>query len=73
MAEGHNFVMNAILALSATHLAWLTKSPETTNLAFYYRGNALNGLQAAIGTFSQANSDPILAASILLSWQVSDW
>ena len=65
--------MSALLTFSATHLAWITKSQETTNLAYYHRGVALNGLQSAIGNFSRENSDAILAASILLSWQASDW
>jgi len=65
--------MSSILALSATHMAWMTNSQETHNLAYFHRGVALKGLQEAIGNFSQANSDAILAASILLSWQVSDW
>ncbi|MCJ1475463.1 hypothetical protein MMC13_004125 [Lambiella insularis] len=72
-ALDHDFVMSAILAFSATHIAWMTSSLETKNLAYYHRGIALNGLHGAIGNFSEKNSDPILAASILLSWQASDW
>ena len=72
-AAGHDFVMSAILAFSATHLASVTNAVETKNLAYHHRGVALSGLHGAIGTFSEANSDPILAASILLSWQASDW
>lgn len=74
IAAGYDYVMSAILAFSATHLAWVTKSTETTNVAYHYRGIALKGLhERAIPNFSQENSDPILAASILLSWQASDW
>lgn len=65
--------MSSILALSAMHMAWLTDSVETKNLAYYHRGVALKGLGEAIGDFSQDNSDAILAASILLSWQSPDW
>ena len=65
--------MSSILAFSATHLAWVTDSVETKNLAYYHRGVALKGLHDAIGNFSRDNSDPVLAASILLSWQASDW
>lgn len=65
--------MSSILALSATHIAWMTNSVETKNLAYFHRGVALKGLQGAIGNFSRDNSDAVLAASILLSWQVSDW
>ena len=72
-ALGHDYVMSSILAFSATHLAWMTNSIETKNLAYFHRGVAFKGLQEAIGNFSERNSDSILAASILLSWQVSDW
>ena len=73
-AAGNNaeFVMNAVLAFSATHLG-VQNSAEFSNLAYHHRGIALNGLHNAIGNFSQENSDAILAASILLSWQASEW
>ena len=67
------FVMSAVLAFSACHLAWLTKDQETENLAYYHRGVALKGLHEAIGTFSRGNSESILAASMLLSWQATEW
>lgn len=72
-AYEHDFVMSSILAFSATHMAWLTNSVETKNIAYYHRGIAFKGLQEAIGNFSRNNSDAALAASILLSWQASDW
>lgn len=72
-ASGHSFAMSSILAFSATHMAWITKSVETNNIAFHHRGVALKGLHEAIGNFSQSNSDAVLAASILLSWQAADW
>ncbi len=72
-AVGYDFVMSSILAFSATHLGWMTNSTETKNLAYYHRGVALKGLHGAIGRFSRENSDPVLAASILLSWQAADW
>jgi hypothetical protein len=65
--------MSSILALSATHLAWITESQETDNLAYHHRGVALKGLHEAIGTFSRENCDAILAASMLLSWQATEW
>ena len=69
----YGFVMHALLALSATHLAWLTDCPLTANMAYEHRGIALKGLHEAIGTFSRQNSDAVLAASLLLSWQATDW
>lgn len=65
--------MNALLALSATHLAWLTDCPLTANMAYEHRGTALKGLHEAIGKFSRQNSDAVLAASLLLSWQATEW
>ena len=65
--------MHALLALSATHLAWLTECPLAANMAYEHRGIALKGLQEAIGLFDRQNSDAVLAASLLLSWQASDW
>ncbi|EXJ92048.1 hypothetical protein A1O3_00598 [Capronia epimyces CBS 606.96] len=65
--------MSALLALSASHLAWQTNNRDTDNLAQYHRGVALKGLHEAIGRFSRDNSEPILAASIMLSWQSTEW
>lgn len=69
----HSFVMHALLAISATHLAWLTKCSLTASMAYEHRGIAMTGLHEAIGSFSRKNSDAVLAASLLLSWQESDW
>ena len=65
--------MNAVLAFSASHLAWLTNNSETNQVAYHHRGIALKGLHEAIGSFSRENSEAILAASILLSWQATEW
>lgn len=73
IAISNDFVMSSILTLSAGHLAWITRNQETKQLAFHHRGTAIQGLQKAIGAFSRDNSDGILAASILLSWQDSEW
>lgn len=73
IGANYPFVMNALLALSATHLAWLTECPMTANMAHEHRGIALKGLHEAIGGFSAQNSDAVLAASMLLSWQATEW
>jgi hypothetical protein len=65
--------MSAVLALSASHLAWETNDAETEHLAYHHRGVALKGLHEAIGSFSRDNSEAILAASMLLSWQATEW
>ncbi|KAH6668311.1 hypothetical protein B0J14DRAFT_159287 [Halenospora varia] len=69
----YNFVMHSLLALSASHLAWLTGCSLTANIAFEHRGVALKGLHEAIGSFLRENSDAVLAASLLLSWQATEW
>jgi hypothetical protein len=42
-------------------------------MAYEHRGVALKGLHEAIGAFSRENSDAVLAASLLLSWQATEW
>jgi len=73
IGSDYGFVMHALLALSATHLTWLTDCPLTANMAYEHRGIALKGLHEAIGNFSRQNSDAVLAASLLLSWQATEW
>ncbi|MBE7180385.1 MAG: hypothetical protein INR71_04095 [Terriglobus roseus] len=72
-ASSHQFVMHAVLSFSANQLAWMTQSNETRSLAMQHRAVALRGLHEAIGAFSQANSDAVLAGSLLLAWQATDW
>ncbi|KAG9250416.1 uncharacterized protein F5Z01DRAFT_375389 [Emericellopsis atlantica] len=67
------YVMHALLAFSAMHIAFLTDCPLVGGMGFEHRGVALSGLQEAIGVFSRDNSDAILAASLVLSWQATDW
>ncbi|AEO56754.1 hypothetical protein MYCTH_2302011 [Thermothelomyces thermophilus ATCC 42464] len=69
----HRYVLHALLAFSAMHLAYLTGCPAVGNMAYEHRGAALKGLQEAISTFSRETSDAILAASLVLSWQATDW
>ncbi|KAH8174344.1 fungal zn(2)-Cys(6) binuclear cluster domain-containing protein [Sarocladium implicatum] len=67
------YVMHALLAFSAMHIAFLTDCPLVGSMAFEHKGIALNGLHEAIGSFSRETSDAILAASLVLSWQATDW
>lgn len=55
------------------HFAYMTGCPAVGNMAYEHRGIALKGLQEAIDTFSRETSDAILAASLVLSWQATDW
>jgi hypothetical protein len=65
--------MSALLGMSAAHLSWVSENQEALQLSYEHHGVALNGLQAAVGQFSKQNADAIVAASILLSWQATDW
>lgn len=69
----HRFVLDALLAFSAMHLSFMYACPLVGNMAYEHRGEALKGLHKAINTFSQETSDAILAASLVLSWQATDW
>ncbi|CAD6503146.1 BgTH12-02815 [Blumeria graminis f. sp. triticale] len=73
IAVVYPYVMHALLALAATHLAWLTKCTQTANMAYRHRGAAMKSLQKALSVFCPKNSDAVLAASLLLSWQESNW
>ena len=73
IAASHPFVMHSILAFSASHLAWISQSSETRNLAFHHAGIALKGLHENIANFTKINSDAVLASSLLLAWQATDW
>jgi hypothetical protein len=73
LAASHPFVMNSILAFSASHLAWISQSSETRNLAFHHASIALKGLHDGISSFTKLNSDAVLASSLLLGWQATDW
>ncbi|KAF5013343.1 hypothetical protein FDECE_646 [Fusarium decemcellulare] len=67
------YAMSALLAFSAMHIAFLTKCSLVEEMAEEHRTTAVTGLRNAIESFSQATSDGILAASLLLSWQATDW
>ncbi|KAK6352965.1 hypothetical protein TWF696_004955 [Orbilia brochopaga] len=73
LAVHHEFVMEAILSLSAAHLASVTGSADSRQVSFQHGGVAMKGLQDELNRFSRANADACLAASVLLSWQTSDW
>jgi hypothetical protein len=58
---------------SAEHISSITGCPIVRKMVFEHRGNALTGLSRAINTCSQANSDAVLGATLMLSWQATDW
>ncbi|KAK5111457.1 hypothetical protein LTR62_004909 [Meristemomyces frigidus] len=73
IAALHPYVMSSLLSFSASHLAWVHNSSGARQLHLHYGSIALQGLHEAIGNFSPANADAILAASLLLLWQATDW
>lgn len=73
LGSSHRFVMDALLAYSAEHISSITGCPLVGKMAFEHRGRALVGLGKALAAFSEGNSDAILAASLVLSWQATDW
>lgn len=73
IAASYPYVMHALLSFSANHLAWSRSSNETRNLHIQHGTIALRGLHEAIGNFSHQNADAVLACSLLLLWQATDW
>jgi len=73
VATSYSYVMHAFLAFSASHLAWISPSPDTRKIQIQHGGIALRGLHDAISSFSKSNADAILATSILLMTQANDW
>ncbi|KAI2475318.1 c6 transcription factor protein [Pyrenophora tritici-repentis] len=65
IAASHSFVMHSILAFSASHLAWISQSTETRNLAFHHASIALKGLHDGIANFTKLNSDAARLASLI--------
>ncbi|TIA28086.1 hypothetical protein D6C78_10913, partial [Aureobasidium pullulans] len=73
VATSYSYVMHALLAFSASHLAWISPSPHTRKIQIQHGGTALGGLHNALSSFSKFNADAILATSILLMTQANDW
>ena len=73
MASSHTFVMHALLAFSANHLAWIHNSEQCRNQHHAHCSTALGGLHRTIAHFSPHNADAVLAASLLMLWQAKDW
>lgn len=65
--------MQALLSFSANHLAWANSSTDCRNLHIQHGSSALRGLHHAIGNFSHQIADAVLAASLLMLWQATDW
>ena len=73
LATEHEYVMHALLALAASHLSWTDSYQADLGRSFYHRAIALETLPHQVGDFSRENADAVLAASILLAWQETEW
>ncbi|KAJ5491331.1 hypothetical protein N7539_002898 [Penicillium diatomitis] len=73
LAMSNDFVLRAILSLSAAHFAFLTHNVEVAEYTRRSQSLALDGLQTALSTDrvarSQQDTESIVSALILLSWQ----
>jgi hypothetical protein len=72
IAYNYEFVKHGLMAWAASHIGFTTKSQEAHNVAAHFRYLAIAGLNRAIVRFNEKNSDAVLAASLLLSWQAPD-
>jgi hypothetical protein len=66
-------VRHSLLALSAAHVGWITRSSELDNVAAWHQTAAYAKLQGAVEGFSRGTADAVLASTILLSWQAPEW
>ncbi|KAF8859731.1 hypothetical protein BDZ45DRAFT_349964 [Acephala macrosclerotiorum] len=73
MSQSHDIVKHSILALSAAHLGWLTRSRDMDHVSLLHQTAAFRSLQVAINKFSRENCDAVLASSLILQWQASNW
>lgn len=55
------------------HITFMNECPLVGSIGYVHRGKAIKGLHEAISSFSRETSDAILAASLVLSWQATDW
>ena len=69
----YDFVAYSLMAMAASHVAWMTKSLEADSIAANYQSLASKGIREGIANFSKENADAILASSIMLSVQVNEW
>ncbi|KAI9896988.1 hypothetical protein N3K66_008010 [Trichothecium roseum] len=67
------YVMHALLSFSAMHIAFITECPKVARMSYDLRGHAYEGLKGDVSNFSRENSDAVLAASLVLSWEAHDW
>ncbi|CAG8958598.1 hypothetical protein HYFRA_00009915 [Hymenoscyphus fraxineus] len=73
MIGDHRFLLDVVLGVSAAHHNLSVGGTDSGQLALYYRGRGLKGLQDALGNFSESNADAVLASSIILTWYSTEW
>ena len=64
LALSHEYLLNALLALSARHLSF--EDPTWDWAALDYENKALTGFQLALGSLDSSNYEAIFACSILI-------
>jgi hypothetical protein len=69
----HRFVMHGLLALSASHMSHQTGDAAIGKTMLDQSGMAMSGFQSAMTAISPDSADALLAASNVLSWQVTTW
>ncbi|KAF4465772.1 hypothetical protein FALBO_7376 [Fusarium albosuccineum] len=72
IASKSRLVMNGLLALSASQVAFSSNCGFARHRAYQYQMLAIKDLQQALGTFSHDNADDVLAASMALLWLSED-
>lgn len=72
-AKSQSFLVHAILAYTASTLAWENQTVGSKRLAYHHGGLALERLPVAVSRLNRENADAVLAASVLLARQANDW
>lgn len=73
LSNSFDFVASTVISYAASTLAIETKSLVADRDATFYQGVAARGVQHAIQSFSQENSEAILSASIALTLRTRNW
>lgn len=71
LATRHDYAMQSLVALSATHLASTCRSAALDQIAFTHRGSAFRSLSQAVGTLVQET--PTLCLQHLLCFLGNRW
>lgn len=73
IAESFPFVRSALLSFAVNNFVGPQEYVQAQKLHIHYSGIALRGLHDSLGEFTYTNADAVLAASLLMSWQATNW